>query len=112
MPCDFVNGYRIALASLGSCGGLHSHDGCDLESAGLRAVIIAHAACGWKRGGLRVGTVTRDSASDDYTQWDFSSSFDFSEMFGISARVAQLTIDVININDEERRTYSQFSNAM
>ena len=34
VPCDFVNGYRIALASLGSCGGLHSHDGCDLESAG------------------------------------------------------------------------------
>ena len=48
---------------------------------------------------------------DDYTQWDFSSSFDFSEMFGISSWVPQLTIDVININDEERRTYSQFTNA-
>ena len=41
---------------------------------------------------------------DDYTQWDFSSSFDFSEMFGISSWVPQLTIDVININDEEQRT--------
>ena len=48
---------------------------------------------------------------DDYTQWDFSSSFDFSEMFGISSWVPQLTIDVINISDEERRTYSQFTNA-
>ena len=49
--------------------------------------------------------------ADDYTQWDFSSSFDFGEMFGISAWVPQLTIDVININEEERRSYSQFTNA-
>jgi TonB-dependent receptor len=48
---------------------------------------------------------------DDYTQWDFSSSFDFQEMFGISSWVPQLTIDVINLNDEDRRAYSQFSNA-
>jgi TonB-dependent receptor len=48
---------------------------------------------------------------DEYTQWDFSSSFDLSEMFGISAWVPQLTVDVININEEERRSYSQFSNA-
>jgi TonB-dependent receptor len=48
---------------------------------------------------------------DEYTQWDFSSSFDLSEMFGISSWVPQLTVDVININEEERRSYSQFSNA-
>jgi TonB-dependent receptor len=48
---------------------------------------------------------------DDYTQWDFSSSFDLSEMFGISSWVPQLTVDVININEEERRAYSQFTNA-
>jgi TonB-dependent receptor len=50
--------------------------------------------------------------SDDYTQWDFSASFDFAEMFGNgSSWVPQLTVDVININEEERRAYSQFTNA-
>lgn len=49
--------------------------------------------------------------SDDYTQYDFSSSFDFSEMFGWSKMVPQLTVDVINIRDDARRTYQQFSNA-
>jgi hypothetical protein len=41
----------MALASLGSCGGLHSHDGVIFESAGCAAVIIAHAARAWKQGG-------------------------------------------------------------
>jgi TonB-dependent receptor len=49
--------------------------------------------------------------SDDYTQYDFSSSFDFSEMFGWSEMIPQLTIDVVNLGDEERRSYQQFSNA-
>ena len=48
---------------------------------------------------------------DDYTQYDFSSSFDFSEMFGWSEMVPQLTVDVINISEETRRSYQQFSNA-
>lgn len=48
---------------------------------------------------------------EDYTQWDFSSSFDFSEVFGLSSWVPQLTVDVINITEEKRRTYFQFSNA-
>jgi hypothetical protein len=57
------------------------------------------------------GVVGAALFGDDYTQWDFSSSFDLSEMFGISSWVPQLTVDVININEEERRAYSQFSNA-
>jgi TonB-dependent receptor len=48
---------------------------------------------------------------DDYEQWDFSASFDFSEMFGLSSFVPQLTIDVINLMDEEQRSYFQFTNA-
>jgi TonB-dependent receptor len=48
---------------------------------------------------------------DDYTQYDFSSSFDFSEMFGWSEMIPQLTIDVVNIGDESRRSYQQFSNS-
>lgn len=48
---------------------------------------------------------------DDFTQWDFSSSFDFASLFGWSDVVPKLTIDVININEEERRAYQQFTNA-
>lgn len=49
--------------------------------------------------------------NDDYEQWDFSSSFDFSTLFGWSEMVPQLTVDVINLFDEEQRQYFQFSNA-
>jgi TonB-dependent receptor len=48
---------------------------------------------------------------DDFTQYDFSSSFDFSELFGWSEMVPQLTVDVINISEETRRSYQQFSSA-
>jgi TonB-dependent receptor len=48
---------------------------------------------------------------DDYEQWDFSSSFDLSEMFGISSFAPQITVDVINLFNEEQRSYFQFSNA-
>jgi TonB-dependent receptor len=48
---------------------------------------------------------------EDYTQWDFSSSFDFSELFGWSDFTPQLTIDVINIDDQSRRSYFQYPSA-
>ncbi|MFL6550211.1 MAG: TonB-dependent receptor domain-containing protein, partial [Povalibacter sp.] len=49
--------------------------------------------------------------SDTYTQWDFSSSFNFADLFGWSGFVPQLTVDVINITEAKRRTFFQFSNA-
>jgi outer membrane receptor protein involved in Fe transport len=50
--------------------------------------------------------------SDDYEQLDFSSSFDLGELFGWQADWAPtLTFDVVNITDEEQRTYFQFRNA-
>jgi TonB-dependent receptor len=49
--------------------------------------------------------------SDDYHQVDFSSSFDFAKMFGWSEYAPQLTIDGINLTNESRRAYSQFTNA-
>ncbi len=52
-----------------------------------------------------------DLFGDDYRQVDFSSSFDLSDMFGWSEYAPQLTIDGINVTNESRRTYSQFSNA-
>lgn len=57
------------------------------------------------------GVIGAELFSDDFTQWDFSSSFDLAEMFGWSSWVPQLTVDVININEEERRVYQQFANA-
>jgi TonB-dependent receptor len=57
------------------------------------------------------GVLGAELFGDDYTQYDFSSSFDFSEMFGWSEMIPQLTVDVVNIGDESRRTYQQFSNA-
>jgi outer membrane receptor protein involved in Fe transport len=49
---------------------------------------------------------------DDYSQWDFSASFDLAEMFGGEPSwLPQLTIDVINFTDEEQRSYFQFGNA-
>jgi TonB-dependent receptor len=57
------------------------------------------------------GVLGAELFGDDYTQYDFSSSFDFSEMFGWSEMVPQLTVDVINLGDESRRTYQQFSNS-
>ncbi|MET0535202.1 MAG: TonB-dependent receptor, partial [Steroidobacter sp.] len=48
---------------------------------------------------------------DDYTQYDLSSSFDFSELFGWSEMIPQLTIDVVNLANEGRRAYQQYSNS-
>ncbi|HEY6645374.1 TonB-dependent receptor [Povalibacter sp.] len=57
------------------------------------------------------GVIGAELFGDDYTQYDFSSSFDFSQLFGWSELVPQLTIDVINISEEVRRSYQQYSNA-
>jgi len=57
------------------------------------------------------GVIGAELYGDDFTQWDFSSSFDLSQMFGLSSWVPQLTVDVINITEEKRRVYQQFTNA-
>lgn len=57
------------------------------------------------------GVTGAELFGDDYTQYDFSSSLDFSELFGWSQRVPQLTLDVVNLGDAARRSYQQFSNA-
>ena len=48
---------------------------------------------------------------NSYKQWDFSSSYDFATLFGWSDVVPKLTLDVVNITGEKRRTYFQFPNA-
>jgi hypothetical protein len=57
------------------------------------------------------GVIGAELFGDDYTQYDFSSSLDFAEAFGWSAMIPQLTLDVINLGDDARRSYQQFSNA-
>jgi TonB-dependent receptor len=54
---------------------------------------------------------TTANFSEDYKQWDFSSTFDLAEIFGWSSWAPQIKFDVINLTDEEQRTYFQFSNA-
>jgi len=48
--------------------------------------------------------------SDDYQQWDFSSSFALGDWFGNPA-LPELTFDVVNITKEKQRGYFQFENA-
>ena len=48
--------------------------------------------------------------SDDYQQWDFSSSVDLDRFIGIDHPL-QLTFDVINLFKAKQRTYFQFDNA-
>jgi hypothetical protein len=57
------------------------------------------------------GVLGAELFADDYTQYDFSSSFDFAKLFGASNFIPELTIDVVNITDAKRRAYQQFSNA-
>ena len=56
------------------------------------------------------GITAAELFSDDYTQYDFSSSFDLGEWFG-NTWVPQLTVDVINLTNAEQRSYFQFNNA-
>ncbi len=50
--------------------------------------------------------------SDDYTQYDFSSSFNLGQMFNASSGwIPQLTLDVINVSNSKQRSYFQFNNA-
>jgi hypothetical protein len=58
------------------------------------------------------GITAAELFSDNYIQYDFSSSFDLGEMFGASsAWIPQITLDVINVTDEQQRSYFQFNNA-
>jgi len=49
---------------------------------------------------------------NNYGQW-ILSSFDLAKMFGrgSSSWYPELTLDVVNLTDEEQRSYFQFSNA-
>ncbi|PSJ36994.1 TonB-dependent receptor [Allosphingosinicella deserti] len=48
--------------------------------------------------------------SDDYQQWDFSSSLNLEEIFG-RPHLPEVTFDVINLFKADQRSYFQFENA-
>jgi hypothetical protein len=48
--------------------------------------------------------------TDDYRQWDFSSSFKLGQIFGYQ-HLPELTFDVVNITKEKQRSFFQFENA-
>jgi len=82
------------------------------ENYGVSARISTTYAEGSQASGLNQNGIPLAAIwGDDYQQWDFSSSFDFSEMFGVSSWVPQLTVDVINLTNEKQRAYFQFENA-
>jgi hypothetical protein len=82
------------------------------EKNGISARLSTTFAEGSVASGLNQNGIANAALfNDDYEQWDFSSSFDFSTMFGWSDFVPQLTVDVINLFDEEQRQYFQFPNA-
>jgi len=82
------------------------------EKNGVSARLSTTFSEGTQVSGLNQNGIARAARfSDDYQQWDFSSSFDFATMFGWSDMIPQLTVDVINLFDEEQREYFQFPNA-
>ena len=56
------------------------------------------------------GIPTAALYSDNYQQWDFSSSFDLEELFGWNG-APQLTVDVQNFTNSTLRSYFQYEGA-
>lgn len=82
------------------------------ENHGVSARVSKTYAEGSQASGLNQNGIPLAAIfGDDYEQYDFSSSFDFSELFGVSSWVPQLTVDVINLTNEKQRSYFQFQNA-
>jgi TonB-dependent receptor len=50
--------------------------------------------------------------SDDYTQWDLSTGFNLGKMMHRDGSLLpEITLDIINLSDEDQRSYFQFVNA-
>jgi len=83
------------------------------ENHGLSARVSVTSAMGSQQTGPggQNGITGAELFSDNYTQWDLSSSFDLSEMMNTSQWVPQITLDVINLNNAVQRSYFQFSDA-
>jgi TonB-dependent receptor len=83
------------------------------ENHGISARVSVTSAEGSQLTGPggQNGITAAELFSDDYTQYDFSSSFDLAELFHSHDWIPQLTVDVINLTNAEQRSYFQFNNA-
>jgi len=83
------------------------------ENHGISARVSVTSAKGTQLTGPggQNGITAAELFSNDYTQYDFSSSFDLGELFNTHGWVPQLTVDVINLTNAEQRSYFQFSDA-
>ena len=83
------------------------------ENHGVSARVSVTSAQGSQLTGPggQNGITAAELYSDDYTQYDFSSSFDLAQLFNTKGWVPQLTLDVINLTNAEQRAYFQFPNA-
>ncbi len=84
------------------------------EAHGVSARVSLTKALGSQNSGPnsnQQGVTGAELFGVDYKQVDFSSSFDFGEMFGWNEFIPQLTIDATNLTGEVRQSYSQFTNA-
>jgi hypothetical protein len=83
------------------------------ENHGISARVSVTSAKGTQQTGPggQNGITAAELFSDEYTQYDFSSSFDLGELFHTHGWVPQLTVDVINLTNAEQRSYFQFSDA-
>lgn len=81
------------------------------EHGGVSARISQTFTKGSQTSGLNQNGIPAAALfSDDYRQWDFSSSLDLNEITG-STGLPQLTFDVTNFTNAKQRSYFQFENA-
>lgn len=81
------------------------------EHGGVSARISQTFTKGSQTSGLNQNGIPAAALfSDDYRQWDFSSSLDLNEITG-STGMPQLTFDVTNFTNAKQRSYFQFENA-
>lgn len=81
------------------------------EHGGISARISQTFTKGSQSSGLNQNGIPAAALfSDDYRQWDFSSSIDLNEVLG-GEGMPQLTFDVTNLTNAEQRSYFQFENA-
>lgn len=81
------------------------------EHGGISARVSQTFTKGSQSSGLNQNGIPAAALfSDDYRQWDFSSSLDLNEITG-STGLPQLTFDVTNLANAKQRSYFQFENA-
>ena len=133
-PLDFLLGRYLGLNGFGFSANLTLIDQKSSGSAQNSAVALGVSPVSYNITGyyenhgitVRLSTVFNKGAqvsgfnqngipaaalySDNYQQWDLSSSFDVGKIFGIG-HTPELTFDVINLTNAKQRSYFQFENA-